>query len=154
MNKALFFLIGISAIALFTLIVLVLARINVSPAPTAPTTTPTKFVPPVPAGETIESSGVEIKNPFTGAEDLNVRGDALTVDAATYSIVYLKDFDEFIISIKVEPFEANRQVAENEFLNRLGISQIEACNLKVSVMPPINKSETTQKYRLSFCDQP
>lgn len=154
MNKAVFLFTIIAIISFATLVVLIITRFGKTSqnTPTNPVALPTKNIPLLPTGATIESSGVKVNNPFINAKDYTIRGDALTTDTETYSIVYLKDFDEFIISIKTEPFDQNREVAEEEFLRRLGITQIEACNLKVSVMPPINKNELTQKYRLSFCE--
>ena len=116
------------------------------------TPTPTRTVIPTPAGETTTSSGQEINNPFKGAREVTALGDALTVSTDTYQIVYLGQFDEFIIDILKEPFDQNRAAAETAFLERIGVDQRDACFLKVTVNPPRKEGELQTKHRLSFCE--
>ena len=119
-------------------------QVTVSPSPT-------QVAVPTPAGDTTVSSGQEIKNPYKGAKETTVRGDALTVTNDRYQIVYLGQFDEFIIDVLQELFEENRRLAEGDFLQRIGVNERDACFLKVTVNPPIKEGELQPKYRLSFC---
>lgn len=137
-----------------TLIFLIFLRItSVTPTP-PPSPTPTRAtipVPTYPTTDTIQSSGVKIKNPFVGAKEFTTQGDALTAKTDTYSIIYLRQFDEFIITVDAEPFESNRLAAELDFINRLGVTQQDACKLNASISPPKKEGELAPHYKLSFC---
>lgn len=153
MNKpTLFFLIPLIFFAGAALLALMFVRASRQQITTTPS--PTSIQPtilPIPTSKTIESHGVTINNPFTNAKAYTVQGDALSVKTEAYEIVYLKNFDEFIITILNEPFEANRKIAEEDLLKRLGITQSQACSLKVSVSPPAKQDELSPRYGLSFC---
>lgn len=141
-------------LACITLILLMQARFN-NNSPIQPIPFPTK-IPinvPVPTGEIIEVSGVPVKNPYISPTQLNQNGDSLMVEQPGYSLVYLKPFGEFLITITASPFEENRKKAEEAFLLRLGITQGQACRLKVTITTPVsvNPTEAGQKYPLSFC---
>lgn len=155
MGKFGFFIIIFCIIStLGVLIVLIFLRTTTRPLPPKNTPSPTSSpnpTPSFPTTTTIESSGIEIKNPFMGAAEFTTQGDALTVKATTHRIVYLKQFDEFIITIEKEPFEENMRIAEADFVSRLGITQQQACKIKVSLSPPKKTGELTPQYGLSFC---
>ena len=72
---------------------------------------------------------------------------------ADYQIVYNVADSSFIISILAPPLEANRQAAEAAFLAQLGVSQADACKLKVSEGVPIGVSDQYPgvNFPLSFC---
>ncbi len=74
-------------------------------------------------------------------------------DQADYQIVYNVSDSSFIISILATPLEANREAAEAAFLAQLGISQADACKLKVSEGVPIGVSDQYPgvNFPLSFC---
>lgn len=155
MNRlTLFIVVFAIIITVFTLIFLVFLRTtSVSPTP-PPSPTPTRTtipIPTYPTTDTIQSSGVKIKNPFVGAKEFTTQGDALTDKTDTYSIVYLRQFDEFIITVDAEPFESNRLAAELNFIERLGVTQQDACRLNVSISPPKKEDSLTPRYKLSFC---
>lgn len=114
--------------------------------------TPTGVLIELPEEETIESSGVKINNPFRSPKKLTVQGDVLFEETPVYHMVYLKQFDEFLITIEKEPFEENRQQAESFFLAKLGITKEEACDLQVTVSPPKKEGELSPSHRLSFCE--
>lgn len=155
MNKTtIFFLIPLIVLACIALLSLILLRgSRKTTIPPFPSPTTARLVYPThPTSETIESKGVEIKNPFTGAKDYTTQGDALTVKTEDFEIVYLAKFDEFVITVNAEPFEAKRKLAESAFLKRLGISESEACKLNVSLSPPKKEGELTPRFGLSFCE--
>lgn len=157
MNARLFTIIFICLIILASIVLIVLMTIrfgskNVeTPTLPLPTQTPLRF--PVPTGKTIEVSGIPVKNPYISPAELNQMGDSLMVRQPGYSLVYLKPFGQFLISITASPFAENRAQAENAFLLRMGITQEQACKLKVTITTPssINPNESGQNYPLSFC---
>ncbi len=71
----------------------------------------------------------------------------------TYDINYNVSDSSFIISILSLPFDTARQAAEAEFLSALGISQQDACRLKVYEGVPAYVSDQYigQLFPLSFC---
>lgn len=118
-------------------------------------TVPTPIAPniPIPTGKTIEISGVTVKNPYVSPVKIDPQGDSLMQENPGYSLVYLKPFNEFLISITSSPFEENRKKAEEAFLVRMGVTQEDACRLKVTITTPlsINPNEAGVNYPLSFC---
>jgi len=70
-----------------------------------------------------------------------------------YHIFYLPKYKTFYISITGSDFEKIKNIAEEKFLQLLGIKASEACKLKVYITTPFfanpDKSGTT--YKLSFC---
>ncbi|MBP6913111.1 MAG: hypothetical protein KBC00_00685 [Candidatus Levybacteria bacterium] len=127
-----------------------------SPQPQPPPQTviiPTKIPPPLPTTDKILISGIPINNPYISPVQRDAQGDSLMTRGETYNLVYLKPFNEFLISITSSPFEINRQLAEQAFLERLGITKEQACQLTVTITTPVsvNNAEAGQKYPLSFC---
>ncbi|HMS22271.1 MAG TPA: hypothetical protein PKA38_00755 [Candidatus Levybacteria bacterium] len=114
---------------------------------------PTKIPSALPTTDTITISGIPIKNPYISPVQLDTQGDSLMTRTETYNLVYLKPFNEFLISITGAPFEINRQLAEKAFLKRLGVTEEQACQIKVTITTPVsvNPAEAGQKYQLSFC---
>ncbi len=114
---------------------------------------PTKIPPVLSTTDKIIISGIPIKNPYISPVQLDTQGDSLMTSTETYNLVYLKPFNEFLISITGAPFEVNRQLAEKAFLERVGITQEQACQIKVTITTPasVNPTEAGQKYPLSFC---
>lgn len=141
-------------LASITLVLLTQSRFS-TPPPTQPLPIPTRIPVniPIPTGKTIEVSGVPVNNPYISPVQLSQMGDSLMVEQPGYSLVYLKPFGQFLISITASPFAENRQLAETAFLSRLGITQNQACQLKVTITTPlsINPNEAGQNYPLSFC---
>ena len=155
MNK-IFLLLFILLIAgaFVTLALLFYIRSTAKPTTQTPPTipVPTRVFPELPKNNTIESSGVEINNPFLSPKDLTTRGDVLFEKNPNFEIMYLKSFDEFLITILSEPFEENRIQAEAIFLARLGVTKEDACKLRVTISPPKKDGELSRTYRLSFCE--
>lgn len=70
-----------------------------------------------------------------------------------YSMDYYPNQQGFIIIITNPDIEKARQIAEDDFLNILGISKNEACQLNVSmtVFREVSDLASGRNYRLSFC---
>lgn len=103
-----------------------------SPLPVVPAPTPISQPTPTPVFQQIESK------------------------KQTYQITYVASLQEYAIVVYASPFEPARQEAERAFLTKLGISEKEACGLRVSVSTPpfVNPKEGGKTYRLSFCAEP
>lgn len=146
------------ALAFVALLSLMLARFSQQSTPPRVFPTPTLVPIPLrnlPTQDRIEVEGISVKNPYTSAVQLSAKGDSLMVKTNEYQLIYLKQFNKFLISITSSPFETNRQIAEEELLKRLEIDRIRACALAVEVttLYDINPSEAGQIYGLSFCQQ-
>lgn len=138
------FLIGI-----FAILVYMRASRQRESLPPPDLTIPTPIEKPI---RKIESKGVTINNPFDVAVESNQESSQFSVNES-YHLVYFKDSDEFIINILVPSFEEARKTAEGELLQKLGITQDEACKLKVTIktIPKISPDQAGKKYPLSFC---
>jgi len=70
-----------------------------------------------------------------------------------YAIDYYPEDHGFIIAILNPNIQVARALAEKDFVQTLGISQADACKLKVSLSVPFNINETASgiNYGLSFC---
>lgn len=123
------------------------------PTQIAPTFLPTPTPVPVQSeiNNKISIGSVEVNNFLENPLQTNPSGDALLVDNDTFRIVYIAITNEFLIRVLTQPFEPIRQEAENTFLEKLGVTKEQACQLKVTVFQPINKEAFEDSYRLSFC---
>lgn len=99
-------------------------------------------------------SGISVKNPRSSVVMENEQGDVVFSKSNGFEIVYLPTFKQFLISITAPPFNENVSAAEQEFLDRLGISEAEACKLNVVITTPqsANPNEAGKNYGLSFCE--
>jgi len=92
------------------------------------------------------------KNP--SAEKLSPT-DTLAKSTPDYDIVFfdINNNKSFLISIKSPDIESARKKAEFAFLQTLGISQSQACQLTVSLTVPysVNQLASGSDYGLSFC---
>lgn len=72
----------------------------------------------------------------------------------TYEVLYIDDFDEYLITVTESPFDDFRTVAEQGFIKSLGITEEEACGLNVKIATPLfaNPDEAGVEYGLSFCE--
>ncbi len=153
MNLKRLLLIAGIIVALVILVFLIVFRIAYKPPKEReeiPIPTPVR----IPA-QKINISGVEVNNFLAFPIATNVKGDALFVKEEDYQIVYLKPFNQFVISILGSPFNSVRKKAEARFLTNLNISQEQACKLKVQVSTPnfANPDYAGRKYVLSFCQK-
>jgi hypothetical protein len=100
-------------------------------------------------GEKIKIYNIEkLKN----IEKIN-NTDIMLEDTPEFSISFYKPDQSFAISIMSKNFGDSRQKSEKRFLEILGISSKEACNLKVTLGTPVfvNAEYAGGNYGLSFC---
>lgn len=128
-----------------------------TPLPTfikRPTFTPVPVISkPAVDMEKITISEVEMDNFYKKGEKINPQNDILIEKKDNFQIVYLSQFNKFLISILSSPFETARKEAEVEFLTTLGITEEEACLLNVSITTPFfaNPDYAGKDFPLSFC---
>src|SRR4030042_1347158 len=69
-------------------------------------------------------------------------------------IAYIPVDKSFLISILDNPFEDVKKEAEKAFLQKLGITQEDAClmNVNIATNIRINPSYAGKNYKLSFCE--
>jgi len=147
---------------LFTFVVLVLGTIaylyivgnreTQSPQEITPQEVETPAETP-PAAKIIVGEGIFVDNFKTQASPLP-GGDSKISDEENFEIIYFEKFDSFLISILKQPFETHRQLAEQEFLRRLGIVEVDACRLDVTISSPafVDPSLGGRNFGLSFCE--
>ena len=120
-----------------------------SPIPTA---TPKPLN--IPESPKIKVSGVEVNNFYREAIIIGNDGYALFEKTSKYKIAYIPVDKSFLISILDNPFEDVKKEAEKAFLQKLGITQEDACLLNVNIATNIriNPSYAGKNYKLSFCE--
>lgn len=108
----------------------------------------------VPEGDTIEIADVEVNNFFEKVGIPESASYIIIEKNSDYKIAYLNNFNSFLISITNSPFESQRILAEEKFLDELGISETDACKLEVQVTTPrfANPDHAGIIYGLSFCE--
>lgn len=111
--------------------------------------------PPLDKGERIKISNVWVNNFYKAPQGINPSGDVLIADKSEFQIVFLPQFNQFMLSVLASPFSGVRKVAEEEFLKVLGVGRQEACRLNVVVNTPYfaNPDYSKQDYPLSFCQK-
>jgi hypothetical protein len=89
---------------------------------------------------------------LSGAQSLSEDGVNFK-NSSYYYMAYYPNQQGFIISILDANIEGARQIAENDFLQALGITKDQACKLNVSltVSPEASERASGGNYRLSFC---
>lgn len=80
-------------------------------------------------------------------------------DSPEYSIIFsesTKDFDIVLYAYDAKEANSLRAQAQNDFINILGISEAEACQLPVLLEIPYsyNQELSGKNYGLSFCPEP
>ena len=95
---------------------------------------------------------VKVKD-FTKNYQAATPGNGLLVDNGQYSISYSTSDQSFLITLESKPLKTARAAAEQDILNRLNITQAQACQLKVSVKVPLNvdPNYAGNELGLSFC---
>lgn len=122
-----------------------------------PTLFPQRIVPTV--GVTSDGklivSGVTTNNFIQDAVEKDNAGNYYLVDKPEYQILYMEEFNTFLISILSSPFQKYRFEAESELLNSLGITEEKACKINAEISTPYyaNPVESGATYTLSFCDK-
>lgn len=101
----------------------------------------------------ITVSGVQMNDFLSSPLEKNENGDVLFAKTSQYQLVYLPNFEQFIITVLATPFDSNRKVAEEAFLTTLGIAQTQACKLRVSLGTTkfVDPENAGINYNLSFC---
>src|SRR4030042_5618948 len=122
-----------------------------TPSP-IPTTTPKPLN--IPESPKIKVSGVEANNFYNEAIIIGDDGYALFEKTSKYKIAYIPVDKSFLISILDNPFEDVKKEAEKAFLQKLGITQEDAClmNVNIATNIRINPSYAGKNYKLSFCE--
>ena len=111
------------------------------------------FIPP--QDDKIITSEVEMNNFYKTSPRIDITGDALvTSNSNNLTGFYIKG-ELFLVSVKESPFVEARVKAEQEFIEKLGITEEDACKLNVVVNTPAyaNPKEAGKNHPLSFCEK-
>jgi len=84
-----------------------------------------------------------------------VPGNIVFKKTSEYEIVYFDEDKTFSITVESKPLRQTRQAAEQAFTATLGISNVDACKLSVSLTVPFDVDENLsgKNYGLSFCPE-
>ena len=95
------------------------------------------------------------ENALSTSIQTNSVGDVLITKKPDYQIIYIKKFDQFLISVTKSPFEKSRERAEKTFLEMAQTDEDTACQLKVAITTPYyaNPDLVGKSFPLSFCEQ-
>ncbi len=143
----------IISLIIFASFYLILAT-NKQPEP--PNTIPSPTV--IPADPQILNrvniQGIPMNNFLETSKTIEETGEVFAVEETDYVIIYHKTSDDFLINILSSPFEDIRIKAERDFLQKLGITEENACKLDVVEKTPhfANPDKAGQSFRLSFCE--
>ena len=122
--------------------------------PPAPATTTDEG--PIPQGTTFSvqtpSGVVTVNNFFEGKNIDQEEPSVLVASTSTYDIWYLRGDGSFEIDLPATASSADRTSAENTLVAALGVSQLDACKLSVTVYQSVdNGSDYGPLGGLSFC---
>lgn len=109
----------------------------------------------IPETDVVKAGGSVIKNFYNDERKVSPKGDVVITETSSYTIFYFKSDDSFLLSITTSPFEENRVVAENDFLQQLEIDEDKACRLDVATTTPAfaNPDEAGNNWPLTFCEE-
>jgi len=103
----------------------------------------------------LQTSGGEviINNIYKNAINTYSDGGVSFKDNNDYYIAYYPQDQGFIVTIENPDIQTARQKAEADFVQTLGITQAQACQLRVSLGVPVSVNEQASggNYGLSFC---
>lgn len=104
--------------------------------------------------ESIRIDEVIVDNFYQDNQIMNDNGDVSLATSEEFGIVFLPQYNLFIVSIIGSPFEEIRSQAEQALLQQLEVNEEEACKLNVVVNTPVwaNEEESGITYPLSFCE--
>lgn len=140
----------IAAVALFILLVIQVSRQPLQSQKNLPPANKEKA-----GGEKIEISGVSVNDFFKQLPE-GASKDYVSIALVQnyYHVFYFAPDQLFTISIQRSPFDEMREIAEQEFLKSLDVSEENACKLNVQITTPLyaNPGKAGQSYRLSFCE--
>jgi len=103
-----------------------------------------------------ETSGqpVSVRDFTVNREPIPDKVSYLLADTGEYGIFYNGKTEEFQVSLQAQPVATVRKAAEQALLLELGITQEQACKLKIYVSGPISVDERFDgqlNVGLSFC---
>ena len=104
--------------------------------------------------EKIEISGIEVADFISESSDGEQPSFYTIKRTPDYHLFYIPEQELFYISITSYPFDEFRPIAEQQLLNRLEITEKEACILNVDLATPMyaNPDKAGHVYGLSFCE--
>lgn len=108
-------------------------------------------------GENIIINNIVMNNFFpSDFQALSTLDEINVIDTSGYSTTYVPNDTYFRISILQAPFDDTRWLAENDFVESLGITKSEACFLDVEIDTPryVDEDKAFEEFNLSFCDEP
>lgn len=158
MRKILFATIAGVVILIIITLFAIFSSFRTPPETTTPQITPfpTATKAPVPQGDKIEISNIDVTNFYPDAERIdNSRNVYIVDDRERYQIMYKEQFNQFFIGILSSPFEELRLEAEQALIQELDITEEDACFLNVVITTPAfaNEDYAGKSYDLSFCEQ-
>lgn len=108
-----------------------------------------------PETETVKAGGSIVKNFYSEGNKVSPKGDVIIAETSSYTIFYFKSDDSFLISITTSPFEDNRLLAEEDFLQQLEIDEDKACRLNTATTTPafVNPDEAGKNWPMTFCEE-
>ena len=116
---------------------------------------PTEPATPVPKQGDLIISGIAVNNFYKSAIQQNSNGDVLIAQTDAYRITYLKQFEQFIISLTGSDTMSVQKEAEQKFLEILGIDAPNACRLTIQENVPatVDNKYAGNVFIPSFCEQ-
>ncbi len=108
----------------------------------------------IPESKTIVSSGIEIKNVYKiDKATITPDKDVVLEDKTGFHIMYLSQFDQFLVTVLNPDFAVGRTQAERALLERTGTDEKTACKLNVKISTPayVNAEYGGRTFGLSFC---
>jgi hypothetical protein len=120
----------------------------------APTSILTPIISPNPA-LTAKTPYSQTNTIINNIKKVDTENDRIIAENDNFTILYMPQWNNFLISITASPFNTNRQLAEQDFLDKLQLSKDQACKLAVTVSSPYfaNPEVAGQIFPLSFCGQ-
>ena len=146
-NSTIYKIFGVAVVVALFAYSIINALLNSSSKPPVAT--------PPPAGQiniSTNSGAVPVKD-FTKNPAEAVNGNLAVQKTGQFTIDYYPQDQSFVISLSAQPIQKSRDAAEQALLSDLGLDQITACKLKVSLTVPFNVDNNLagQDYGLSFC---
>lgn len=130
--------------------------LQISIIPVSVTTTESKISPQISitleAGKSVVS-GVVVNDFGKIGRVIDAKGDMVFTDNSSYQVMYLPLFKIFYVTVLEPPFEQNRILAQNYFIQTLGITREQSCRLTVYVdtTVAVDRQKGGKKYNLSWC---
>jgi len=102
---------------------------------------------------TLIINNIEVTNFLPQTGPLYSGYDTFNVNTADmFSIDFAPDAESFQIIILQSPYEENRMLAEQTFVEKLGVTRSEACYLNVSIVAPAFVTDQPDSKKLLLCE--